>query len=335
MSSDALQKCLAWSELLHKGRAPRSKALEPLLEAGLAAEQNREVVLLDQAGLQDIVDRQCQEIVQARDQAQALADSLGLELSINSRPKQALQLLQELERTAPDAFGSWQMQSISSKVFGDSKLVQRISLLKSIFVQWSRLRHLKGELRLKSFGRLLHLTQGLDLGQVTASLGQVCIPAPQAARIENFELQGVDLVLTSENLAPFRQACLSQGLVLYCPGYDTALPALWLQRLPRNCVWMHLGDFDPDGLGIFEQLRRQSRREGRFVPSIKQLQEIQGLLPRWSKPKGFEPGRYVDADIRELAVWGQKQGAFAEQEQILHLLGWSRLCASYGTRFKE
>ncbi|MFO8033220.1 MAG: hypothetical protein R6U22_11835 [Desulfohalobiaceae bacterium] len=335
MSSDALQKCLAWSELLHKGRAPRSKTLEPLLEAGLAVEQDREVVLLDQTGLQDILDSQCQEIIQARDRAQALADSLGLELSINSRPKQALQLLQELERTVPETSDSWQMQSISAKVFGDSKHLQRIFQLKNIFAQWSRLRHLKGELRLKSFGSLLHLGHGLDLGQVTAALGQVCIPAPQAARIENFELKSVDLVLTSENLAPFRQASLSKGLVLYCPGYDTALPALWLQRLPRHCVWMHAGDFDPEGLGIFEQLRRQSRREGRFVPSIKQLQEIQGLLPGWNKPKGFEPGRYADADIRELAAWGQEQGVFAEQEQILHLLGWSRLCAPYGTRFKK
>ncbi|MFP4285690.1 MAG: hypothetical protein ACLFQG_09070, partial [Desulfovermiculus sp.] len=86
MSSDLLRKCLAWSELLQKGRAVWSRALEPLVEAGLAARQGGAVTLEDQTGLEEIVHSQCMEVIQARDQAQALADSLGLELSISSRP---------------------------------------------------------------------------------------------------------------------------------------------------------------------------------------------------------------------------------------------------------
>ncbi|MFW6315265.1 MAG: hypothetical protein ACOC0S_06750 [Desulfohalobiaceae bacterium] len=334
MSSDLLRKCLAWSELLQKSRAVWSRALEPLVEAGLAARQGGAVTLEDQTGLEEIVHSQCMEVIQARDQAQALADSLGLELSISSRPRQALQLLQELERAVPEASGSWQIQSISARVFGDSKHIQRAPLLSRIFTQWSKARHLRGEPRLKAFGSLGHMPRDLDLGLVTEALGQVCIPALNAARVEEFDLGDVDFVLSSENLAPFQQASLERGLVLYCPGYDTGLPALWLKSLPRDCCWIHFGDFDPDGLGVFEQLALQSGRKGRFIPDISQLLAIQERLPAWNGARGFEPGRFATSQIQELAAWGQEQGMFAEQEQVLHLLGWSRLCAPYGSRFQ-
>ena len=137
---------------------------------------------------------------------------------------------------------------------------------------------------------------------------------------------GIEFVLTSENLAPFQQILVPQGLVLFCPGYNTKLCALWLQTLQARCLWIHFGDFDPDGLRIFEQLRVQSGRMGKFVPELEELKKIQSRLPTWNAAREFDPQQYATAQMQEMAAWGRARQVYAEQEQVLHLLGWQRLC---------
>jgi hypothetical protein len=316
-----LKKCLVWSELLDQGRIHYAKSLDPLIEAGLALRQGREVVLADASGLREIVEGQCLEIMQARDLAQELARRLGLEVNIGSRPLEALRLLRDLEENDQDPEHSSRIQAVSARVFGDSKHILRTPILSKIFANWSRERHLRGELRLKACAPLIHRPGKLDLGLITSSLGNVCIPGHRAAQVEDFDLTGIDFVLTSENLAPFQQIQPTRGLVLFCPGYNTRLPAMWLRSLPKKCTWIHFGDFDPDGLRIFEQLCLQSGREGRFVPELGHLKEIRERLPAWNGAKPFDPTQYIRPEIRELAAWGRNEQVYAEQEQVLHLLG--------------
>ena len=330
-----LKKCLAWSELLEQGQTSYSKILDPLIEAGLAVRQGRLVVLVDAASVQEIVNSQCPEVILTRDEAQDLARKLGLEVSISSRPWEALQLLRDLEKNDKDPAISSRLQGVSARVFGDSKHIQRTPVLSRIFAQWSRDRHLRGELRLKAFESVIHRPKKLNLGLVTASLGQVCIPGPQAARVQDFDLSGIDFVLTSENMDPFQQIFTPKGLVLFCPGYNTGLSARWLQALHADCQWIHFGDFDPDGLRIFEQLRMQSGREGRFVPDLEQLKEIESRLPLWNGARKFDPQLYATARMQEMAAWGRTRQVYAEQEQVLHLLGWKRLFNFYDLSDKE
>ena len=56
---DPLQKCLAWTQLQNQGRAPHRKALDPLVQAGIAELQGREVVLVDHETLSNIIESQC------------------------------------------------------------------------------------------------------------------------------------------------------------------------------------------------------------------------------------------------------------------------------------
>jgi hypothetical protein len=316
-----LKKCLVWTELLEQGRIHYTRVLDPLIEAGLALRQGREVALSDAAGLREIVEGQCLEVIQARDQAQELVQRLGLEVNIGSRPLEALRLLRDLEENGQKPEHSLRMQAVSARVFGDSKHIQRIPILNKIFALWSRDRHLRGELRLKACAPLTHRPGILDLSLVTSALGQVCIPGPRAAQVEEFDLTGIDFVLSSENLAPFQQIQPARGMVLFCPGYNTRLSAMWLRSLPQKCTWVHFGDFDPDGLRIFEQLCLQSGREGRFVPALKHLQGIRESLPAWNGARAFDPAQYIRPEIQELAAWGRDKQVYAEQEQILHLLG--------------
>jgi hypothetical protein len=323
---DSLKKCLAWSELLEMGQANYSLALDPLLDAGLAKRQGRVVIVQNEQALKEIVNSQCREIIRTRNDAQELAYSLGLEVNISSRPQEALALLQELEQNSADNFMALQVQSLSARLFGDSKYIQNIPLLNRIFSQWSKSRHLRGELRLKAFEQIIHYPQGLDLSSVTRAFNQVCIPADKAALVSDFDLTQIDLVLSSENLAPFQQINLPRGLLIFCPGYNTGLSGLWLKSLPQNCQWIHFGDFDPDGLRIFEQLCRQSGRQGRFVPAVTHLEQIKDSLPAWNGSRKFESIDYLTEQAQDLAKWGRTNKCFAEQEQVLRLFGWEKLC---------
>ena len=322
---DELKKCLAWSELLEKGRAGFSRVYAPLIEAGLAVRQGRQVTLVDRAALQEIIDTQCRAVIQARDEAQSLARSLGLEVTISSRPGEALKLLRELQAQVASGSSALHIQNVSARLFGHSKHIQQTPLLSRILAQWSSSRHVRGELRLKAFSPLIYRSQDLDLGRVTSCLGQVCIPAPKAGLVQEFDLGRIGFVLTSENLAPFQHIELEQGLVLFCPGYNTALPGRWLKALPRDCLWMHFGDFDPDGLAIFELLCRRTGREGRFVPHMNHLEQMKGRLPAWIGAREFDPQGFILSQVRELAVWGRSNRVYAEQEQVLHLLGWDEV----------
>ncbi len=326
MSRDSLRKCLAWSELLHTGQARYSKALDPLVTAGLAERQGSLVTVRDEDTLSTIVTTQCREMIRLRDEARELARSMGLEVTISSRPEEALTLLRHLQASPGERSDDFRCRDISARLFNDSKHIERVPVLNKIYSEWSRGRHFRGELRLKAFDELFHQPQGLDLSTVTRALGQVCIPAHRASKLDDFALGGLDLVLTSENLAPFEQLNPDSGLVLFCPGYNTQLAALWLGSLPAACSWVHFGDFDPDGLAIFEQLCLQSGRKGRFVPDLDRLEQLQASLPAWNRAKAFDPERYTLKASRELAAWGRENNVFAEQEQVLQLLGWREVC---------
>ncbi|MFP4108683.1 MAG: hypothetical protein ACLFP9_09700 [Desulfonatronovibrio sp.] len=96
---------------------------------------------------------------------------------------------------------------------------------------------------------------------------------------------------------------------------------LWLENMPASCTWVHFGDFDPDGLFIFEQLSRRCGRKGRFIPGIAHLETIKDDLPQWQGARGFEPEKFELDSSRELARWGEENRVFAEQEQVLRMLG--------------
>ena len=326
MSRDSLRKCLAWTELLHTGQARYSKALDPLVTAGLAERQGSLVTVRDESTLSAIVNSQCREMIRLRDEARELARSMGLEVAISSRPEEALTLLRHLHASPGERSDDFRCRDISARLFNDSKHIERVPVLNKIYSEWSRGRHFRGELRLKAFDELFHQPQGLNLSMVTRALGQVCIPASRAAKVEEFGLQSVEVVLSSENLAPFERMNPGQGLVLFCPGYDTELPGLWLRSLPESCRWVHFGDFDPDGLAIFERLCLQCGREGRFVPDLAGLERILDVLPAWNGAREFDPDRYALESLKELAAWGWENKVFAEQEQVLQFLSWQEVC---------
>ncbi|MFN2269089.1 MAG: Wadjet anti-phage system protein JetD domain-containing protein [Desulfonatronovibrio sp.] len=321
MGNDSLKKCLAWQELIKSGEVRFRRSFEPLISAGIARLHGYTVVLQEPEELSAIIDAQCAGVIKARDEALKAAHLLGMDINISSSPEQALTLLRCLKKISEDNADPLHVQALSARLFDDSKHIQRTPVLKRIFVEWSRGRYLRGELRLKTGVDIFHKPGGLNLRLTSEALGQVCIPANKAGRVGDFELGRIDFVLTTENLAPFFELRLEKGVVIFCPGYATALPGLWLENMPESCTWVHFGDFDPDGLFIFEQLSRRCMRKGRFIPEISQLEKIKDDLPGWQGARGFEPEKYELDSSKELARWGEKNKVFAEQEQVLRILG--------------
>ncbi len=313
---------------MRAGEVHYSRALEPLISAGLAVRQGKMVTVQDAGTLDSIISSQCREMIRIRDEARNLAQSMGIEVNITSRAEEALALLRQLH-AGQEGDPHWpHIRDMSARLFNNSKYIERVPVLKNIFSEWAKGRFFRGELRIKVFAELVHRPQGLDLSAVTRALGQVCIPAAKAAQVDEFELAGVDFVLTSENLAPFERMTPGEGLVLFCPGYATDLPGLWLRNLPDACRWVHFGDFDPDGLAIFERLCLQAGRTGRFVPDVAILERIRGVLPGWSGAREFDPDRYSLERVKELADWGRVNSVYAEQEQVLQFLDWKEVCRS-------
>ncbi len=309
---DPLQKCLAWVELHQKGLAGRRKAFDPLLKSGIAELQGRTVVLKDAQTLGSILDSQCKALIQARDQAEQIMQSMGLDINISSHPLEALVLVRKLEQLSLAPEKSCHVQALSSALYQDSKHILNIPVLRRIYSAWSAAGFQRGELRLKAWSEA-YCQQGLfSLRQATLALGQICLPAARASRIQDFDFDQISLVLTSENLAPFLELEFDHGLLMFCPGYAAALPALWLKNLPSACTWIHLGDFDPDGLYIFENLSRMSGRTGKFFPDIPTLEKLGPSLPAWTAARGFEPDRYRSRMCQYLASGGREHGRFAD-----------------------
>lgn len=316
---DPLQKCLAWIQLQKQGCCPHRKAFEPLVQAGIAELQGREVVLMDHETLSGVIESQCLAVIQARDEANEIISVMGLDVSITSRPYEALILLRELERRS--AFEKpCHVQALSSTLFQDSKHILRTPVLYKIYSKWAQGCFQRGELRVKSWSDLYH-RQGLSLKHITRTLGQACIQAGRASRTEDFDFSEIRFVLTTENLAPFMQLELKHGLLMFCQGYASTLPGLWLKNLPRQCEWVHFGDFDPDGLFIFEQLLKASKRQGRFFPDLPFLRKHKDRLAPWNAARKFDPGKYHHDQCKELALWGKENNVYAEQEWIMEMLG--------------
>ncbi|RQD60243.1 Wadjet anti-phage system protein JetD domain-containing protein [Desulfonatronovibrio magnus] len=323
---DPLQKCLAWTQLQNQGRSPHRKALDPLVQAGIAELQGREVVLVDHETLSNIIESQCSAVIQARDEANELISSMGLDVSITSKPMEALALLRELHRRSAHE-KPCHVQSLSSALFQDSKHILRFPVLNKIYSNWSQGLFQRGELRVRSWSDLHH-RQGLNLKHITRTLGQACIQAGKASKTENFDFSEIRFVLTTENLAPFMQLELKHGLLIFCQGYASALPGLWLKNLPLQCKWVHFGDFDPDGLFIFEQLLKASKRKGHFFPDLPFLQRYRDRLAPWNASRKFDPEKYQHDDCKELALWGKENNVYAEQEWIMEMLGPDRVIAA-------
>jgi hypothetical protein len=140
------------------------------------------------------------------------------------------------------------------------------------------------------------------------------------ARPEQYDLSHLHFIMTCENLSPFLELALPAGLLIYTGGYASRGVAAWLQSAPAACRWVHFGDFDPDGLAIFERLSAATGREGVFFPNQDTLELLQADLPAWQGARSFREDALRSDQVKGLARWGVRLKLQAEQEQVLYHL---------------
>lgn len=308
-----LKTCLLLQELHEKGTIRHASLLDEYVRAGILERNGNRVAIKDRGALQDILHRQCAGLLRDKAEAERLVQELGLDIAITALPREALVLARALKTTTISPERAWHQQ-LSAEIYGDSKHLQRHNLLLRIYSQWRTNAGGSGELRMKAFEPVRH-EQGLDLLQITECCGQAVLDGVHASDLTKWDYSGLGLVITCENLSPFLQLVLPRGLLAYTAGYaGTSLIEL-LRAIPDSCRWVHFGDFDPDGLFIFENIQGCTGRGGSFFPDASFLTEND--LPGYPAKRKWEPERYVSDQARELARWGASRNLYVEQEAVM------------------
>ncbi len=310
---DVLKLCSAWQALLEQGRRPFSSHFDKLVRAGIAEKKSSRVELLDPETLLELIETHCPKERQKQAEAQKLVARLGLDVAVSSRADECLRLLRAIE-TGKSCISSGLMQQASAELFGDSKHIGRVAVLKNI---WQAGVPSRGRLELKAFSPCPHRETGLDLAEVTYVAGSVLIDPLGSAGPEGFDFKAVRRVVTCENLEPFRQIGLDDGLLIYCGGYSSRLLVSWLRALPVDCAWVHFGDVDMDGVSIFEDLVRKSGREGSFFPDKSALDRVAEFLPQWRGSREMDPDKFLFPQVRDLAAMVKNKDLFVEQEGLV------------------
>jgi hypothetical protein len=149
----------------------------------------------------------------------------------------------------------------------------------------------------------------VDLASVAAVLGEISLP--ERALRDGLEIEGpLRAVLLIENLGAFCDLLPIEGwLFAHVAGWDTATVNRLFDRLTRAPV-VHFGDLDPNGVRIFQHLRRHKPDLGWFVPSFwEELVESKGQRGAWPDDLDLSDAPVI---VRELA----RRGLWLEQEPL-------------------
>ncbi|MBV1713953.1 MAG: hypothetical protein KUA37_18395 [Desulfomicrobium sp.] len=316
---DLTARCLAWRGLLERGRAGWNAEFSMLERAGIVRREKNNAVLVDAEELRRLLATpEFMDVIDKLDSAESLAAAMGLRVRIVDRAPDCLRLLMALEQTEHAAGMVWRQQ-LSAELFGDSKHIGSVSILSRVYEDWLALKPSRGELRLKAFSELPHTAGGPDLSEVTKYQGQAVLMSSHA-RPEQYDLSRLRFIMTCENLSPFLELSLPAGLLIYTGGYASRGVAAWLDSAPVSCRWVHFGNFDPDGLAIFDRLSAVSGRDGDFFPNQEVLELLHSDLPAWQGARSFREDALCGDQLKALARWGADYKLQAEQEQVLYQL---------------
>ncbi|UTF51824.1 DUF2220 domain-containing protein [Desulfomicrobium sp. ZS1] len=316
---DLTARCLAWRGLLERGRVGWNAEFAMLERAGIVRREKNSAVLVEEEEMQRLLATpEFSDALAKLDSAESLAAAMGLGVRITDRASDCLRLLMALEKTE-QAVGLVWRQQLSAELFGNSKHIGSVSILSRIYEDWLALKPSRGELRLKAFSPLPHTAGGPDLFDVTKYQGQAVLMSSHV-RPEQYDLSHLHFIMTCENLSPFLELALPAGLLIYTGGYASRGVAAWLQSAPESSRWIHFGDFDADGLAIFDRLSATAERDGEFFPNRETLEFLKADLPTWQGARSFREDALRNDRLKDLARWGRRHKLQAEQEQVLYQL---------------
>jgi hypothetical protein len=321
---NGLKRCRFLVRLLEAGQVRYAPCLDGLLQAGILARRGGEVEIADRDVLEAIVREQCLDKIRAADKAVEILVEMGIDQEVNVLPEETMTLAEALRDTRVVPGRAWNQQ-LSASLFGDSKFIRKHAPLLRVYETWARQFSLYRELRIKAFSSVRD-DLGNDLENMTRLCGQVVFDGPCADNLARFDLASLPVVVTCENLAPFLQLTLPCGVLAYTAGYAASALSTWLSSLPRECSWIHFGDFDPDGLHIFENISTRASRKGRFFPDLEILRDLEPDLAGYPSRRTWNSSSFREEQSRRLAAWGREHQMYVEQETIMAVMGKKEGC---------
>lgn len=159
----------------------------------------------------------------------------------------------------------------------------------------------------------------LKLDEIASILTEIGIPQRAILNGGQFAGRLPDLLVTIENLGAFVDAGIPENVMLiYSPGFDLRAAEQIVRILPQ-VPWVHFGDLDPEGLLIWEALKRATNRSCQLhVPAF--AGEYLDIAQKPDVPWGAIPDHPVLVSLK-LAGKGIFQEAFVLDERLV--VGWS------------
>ena len=166
-----------------------------------------------------------------------------------------------------------------------------------------------GTVRLRApAGLVARTTHGqVDLGAVASLLGEVAIP--ERAFLDGLRIEGAACaVLLVENLGAWRDLPAPNGWILaHVPGWDTVTVTRFLAQV-AHLPAIHFGDLDPNGVRIYQHLRRRRPDLRWFVPPFwAELVEAASLPAVWPPDLDLRDAPPLILDLAARGLWLEQE----------------------------
>lgn len=148
----------------------------------------------------------------------------------------------------------------------------------------------------------------LQLDQLVFVLSEFGVPQRSILAGGRFAGKLPRLLITIENLGAFIDARVPDDVMLvYSPGFDLRA-AEQVLRMLADIPWVHFGDLDPEGLQIWESLKKSAQRSCQlYIPTF--AEEYVDIAQKPDVPWGEAPPHAVFEALRD--AWrGLYQEAF-------------------------
>ncbi|WP_303700695.1 Wadjet anti-phage system protein JetD domain-containing protein [Flexistipes sinusarabici] len=305
-----LDRCLLIAKLLENNECSYSKHLDDFINSNILIRKNRQrVIVNDYNYIRNYFNNHCREIYEKYKKLSGL----------NIYPKnlenleKAYNLYFYLKKNEPKGID---LRQLSALVFGDSKTIQKSSLLKTLVNEFR-------PLSAGSFYNIIHIRcdksiylEGISITDVMKSNGFFSCFAEKLGLIS----AEVENTVIFENLSPFFRLNPNNAMFVYVAGFQNIGEICRQLRDHDSGNIIHFGDVDPAGLQIADILMSHIAKTS-FFPDINNIEKAINNIhtPVYAEKKFETQSLYSDA-LREIAeIMTEYEHIRIEQEMIVSL----------------
>ncbi len=305
-----LERCLLIAKLLENNECAYSKHLNDFINSNILIRKNRhKVTVNDSDYLRNYFNNHCREIYEKYKKLTGL----------NIYPKNleslenAYNLYIYLEKNKPKGID---LRQLSALIFGDSKTIQKSSLLKTVVNEFRPVDS-------GSYYNIIHIRcdnsiyfENINITDIIKSNGFFSCFAGKLGLIS----AEVENTVIFENLSPFFRLNPNNAMFVYAAGFQNIGEISKQLRGSDFENFIHFGDVDPAGLQIADILMSHIAGTS-FFPDINTIEKaIKNIHTPVYAEKKYEAQSFYPDDLKDIAaIMAGYNHIRIEQEMIVYL----------------